>query len=251
MQSQQEQWRERNPDIARTYLMIHHFERMLASARAFGWSAAVSLLCRPDAINILLNAIYQHVVKTYDPPVVDKITLKIRFLLSKDGELSVDSSEIPWVGGEYCPNSLNIKDQEIPLTRDPCKIYLDPRSTTPSLFTKHKTTKRDMYDESRLRVNIKNHGPYQSEVLLQNLQGEIMEASLSTPYFYRNDQWVTPSEACGGNLGVTRRWALDNKLCVEGIVPVESLVDGEDVWVSNGVRGFIFGRLCLACNKEG
>lgn len=29
--------------------------------------------------------------------------------------------------------------------------------------------------------------------------------------------------------------------CVEGVVKVDSLVDGEECWISNGVRGFLPG----------
>jgi len=35
-------------------------------------------------------------------------------------------------------------------------------------------------------------------------------------------------------------------LAVEDDIPVTSLVDGEECWLSNGVRGFMFGRIELA-----
>ena len=34
-------------------------------------------------------------------------------------------------------------------------------------------------------------------------------------------------------------------IAVEGVIPVHSLVDGEECWLSNGVRGFIFGKIRL------
>lgn len=45
-------------------------------------------------------------------------------------------------------------------------------------------------------------------------------------------------------------------LAVEAPVLSESLVDGEECWLSNGARGFIFGRVSLAptgngCGLEG
>lgn len=93
-----------------------------------------------------------------------------------------------------------------------------------------------------------------------------MEGSITTPYFRRrrrrrrrrsgvshglkdkehtddddnnNDKWVTPPLSSGGNAGVTRRYALEHGFCIEQVVRVEDLVDGEECWLSNGVRGFI------------
>lgn len=34
-------------------------------------------------------------------------------------------------------------------------------------------------------------------------------------------------------------------LASEDTIPAESLVDGEECWLSNGVRGFFFGRIKL------
>lgn len=76
-----------------------------------------------------------------------------------------------------------------------------------------------------------------------------MEGTLTTPYFFRCGSWVTPKATSGGNIGTTRRWALENGLCVEAIVKAEDLIDGELVWLSNGVRGFGLGPLDLGLNQ--
>lgn len=34
-------------------------------------------------------------------------------------------------------------------------------------------------------------------------------------------------------------------LVTEAFIPVDSLVEGEECWLSNGVRGFFFGRIHL------
>ena len=70
-----------------------------------------------------------------------------------------------------------------------------------------------------------------------------MEGTITTPYFYRDSGWLTPSEACGGHLGVTRRWALANQLAKEGIVLAKEVQIGETVILSNGVRGFGWGKV--------
>jgi len=85
-----------------------------------------------------------------------------------------------------------------------------------------------------------------SEVLLFNESGLITEGSLLTPYFYRNGGWVTPAvegDDVGGQRGTSRRWALESGMAVEGTVDVRTLRVGERVWLSNGVRGFGWGKI--------
>ncbi|GME25697.1 Aminodeoxychorismate lyase [Neofusicoccum parvum] len=50
----------------------------------------------------------------------------------------------------------------------------------------------------------------------------------------------------GGQRGTTRRWALKAGLCMEEPVARETVRVGEEVWVSNGVRGFGLGRVVEA-----
>ena len=70
-----------------------------------------------------------------------------------------------------------------------------------------------------------------------------MEGSITTPYFWRNERWITPATECGGNQGTTRQWALDTKLAVAGIVLMTEIRTGEIILLSNGVRGFGFGKI--------
>ena len=68
-----------------------------------------------------------------------------------------------------------------------------------------------------------------------------MEGTITTPYFYRDGEWITPAVSCGGHLGVARRWALTAGLCKEGMIVAEEIAFGERVVLSNGVRGFGWG----------
>jgi len=79
------------------------------------------------------------------------------------------------------------------------------------------------------------------EVLLFNYGDEIMEGSICTPYFFRGGHWITPNVSCGGNVGTTRRYALEQGLCEDGIIMKDSVKVGEMVVLSNGVRGFGWG----------
>jgi hypothetical protein len=127
-----------------------------------------------------------------------------------------------------------------------------------------------MYNMARQRAHI--NLPDKKEVLLVNEDdGSIMEGSMTTPYFWRDGRWVTPpvsqryspKSGSGGQDGTSRRWALERLeplprhqerdeltvrcrgVAVESVVTVTSLVDGEECWLSNGVRGFFFGRIKL------
>jgi 4-amino-4-deoxychorismate lyase len=125
-------------------------------------------------------------------------------------------------------------------------IIVDPLPTEVTPHTMLKTTYRPHYDASRARAfhsAITNSGLENKEVLLHNPAGEMMEGSVTTPYFYRNGRWVTPPVGSehGGQRGTTRRWALATGMAVEEIVPRESVKAGERLWLSNGVRGFAWG----------
>ena len=126
-------------------------------------------------------------------------------------------------------------------------VFVSPITTTPSLFTSHKTTNRAQYDEVRSLIpvisdhSIEQRSRHFAEILLINRNGEIMEGSITTPYFLRAGEWITPSAQCGGNLGTTRRYALEAGLCKEGIIMRESVYAGQKVVLSNGVRGFGWG----------
>ena len=68
-----------------------------------------------------------------------------------------------------------------------------------------------------------------------------MEGCRTTPYFERGGTWVTPAAECGGNLGTTRRWALENGLCEEQVVKRGSVKFGDIIVLSNGAKGFQAG----------
>ncbi len=135
---------------------------------------------------------------------------------------------------------------------------IDFISTPATPFTRFKTTSRDVYTAARARANIPSFS-CPTEVLLQNEQGEVTEGSLTSVYFWRDrhdhpwregsdlkhGRWVTPPVESGGQQGTTRRWLLEQGLCVEEIVRVESVMHGEGVWLSNGVRGMIWGLVDL------
>jgi branched-subunit amino acid aminotransferase/4-amino-4-deoxychorismate lyase len=133
------------------------------------------------------------------------------------------------------------------------EIWVDTHPTKQdSQHTSFKTSHRPAYTLARTRT-LPDAGDYTQEVLLWNASGLITEGSVLTPYFYRGGKWVTPavaSEGHGGQRGTSRRWALERGLCVEGVVERRSVRVGERVWLSNGVRGFGWGKIMPARGGE-
>jgi 4-amino-4-deoxychorismate lyase len=217
-----------------------HCDRILAAARALSWTAVLKILDRENLHTVLCRQI----------PIAIKqsgsisVNWKVRVLVSKDGGIQILPASIildsingipPW---PTLPEILF----ETPST-EACKVLIDSVATSASEFTKHKTTSRNHYDDARARANIEHMAPTESEVLLFNEDRQVMEASLCTPYFYRDGLWITPPLASGGNAGVSRRMALEAGLCVEKVLHIDELVAGEMIWLSNAVRGFMPGRL--------
>lgn len=156
------------------------------------------------------------------------------------------------------PTSLSFSEDLKPLLRNRTQVVLDTEPTEKSPFTYIKTAPRTYYDSARSRMEsivaaMKGEGqngehverqsatPPNNEILLYNDAGEITEGSVSSVYFFRDGRWVTPpvGRNHGGLPGVGRRWALEHELCVEQVVRRDDIKEGEEVWLSNGVRGFI------------
>ncbi|KAF4167701.1 hypothetical protein CNMCM6936_004546 [Aspergillus lentulus] len=235
------------PDPLRSpyYLLPYHQERLLKAAECFGWSKAVTFL-QQDVESFVehLNSFIPDRTKPW----------RLRIVIDRDGECTVEvNAALP-----MHPLSL-LLPSEMNQTSTPWRVTIDSHRTVPSPFTMHKTTSRDDYTAARLRARItSSQDP--AEVLIVNPQGEIMEGSITTPYFRRRtsastqakiDQedsvpaWITPPLSSGGNAGTTRRYALSQGFCSEQAVTVADLIDDEECWLSNGVRGFFRGRILL------
>jgi 4-amino-4-deoxychorismate lyase len=64
-----------------------------------------------------------------------------------------------------------------------------------------------------------------------------MEGSRTNIYFYRNGQWVTPTDASGCLLGTERRWLHEQGMVILQDVQINDVQDTEIVLLSNGLRG--------------
>lgn len=74
--------------------------------------------------------------------------------------------------------------------------------------------------------------------------GQRDEGELRKPFAGRWGHSVRSAKVgAGGQRGTSRRWALGKGYCMEEPISVDTVSVGEGVWVSNGVRGFGWGRV--------
>ena len=197
-----------------------------------------------------------------EPGVADNVS-QLRIALSNRNEITITSngphprpaaidgySDPPHAASQLYPRSLStIADPILGASYLRWRVFVTLDKVTPTLFTRHKTSSRHQYDKAlailpaRPPELVLNGVQLETEVLIVNNDWEIMEGCRSTPYFRRRDdnKWITPAERCGGNLGTTRRWALEQGLCEEGVVKGGSVKYNDIIVLSNGVRGFQAG----------
>ncbi|KAK1968739.1 aminodeoxychorismate lyase [Colletotrichum sublineola] len=239
------------------YMLDLHRDRMLRAATYWNWIPAIEAISGSAGLQRLAEAIESFLAQHGK-----ESALRIKVLLSSEGSLSCEASSVPAVPLENLfpqrlPPPGSSQQAGDPSENSPMEVVIDKTETPQSEYTHYKTTRRAMYDTARDRERIAPTD--RKEVLLVNSKdGNIMEGSLTTPFFWRNDRWVTPpvsakyspEDGSGGQDGTTRRWALERCLAVEEEVTASSVVDGEPCWISNGVRGFTFGKVQLNSTKE-
>ncbi|PYI20693.1 aminodeoxychorismate lyase [Aspergillus violaceofuscus CBS 115571] len=237
-----------HPSSTPYYLLPYHQARLRNAAECFGWEEALSFL-RKDLT---------HFSQYLDDHILDKTKpWRIRIVIDRTGACTVEINPTASI------DPLNMLIPNRDHTQSSLwNVYVDTGCITPSSFTRHKTTARDFYNAARVRAGIMSPLD-QAEVLLVNPEGQVMEGSITTPYFRRRQptskgeslesdtepDWVTPPLSSGGNAGTTRQYALGEGFCAEQIIEAADLIDGEECWLSNGVRGFIRGRIVL--NRPG
>nr|OQO27731.1 hypothetical protein B0A51_05522 [Rachicladosporium sp. CCFEE 5018] len=229
------------------YLVSQHCDRLQEAAEAL-WSAGdhqsqTSHALSPDQ---LVETCTQHLaalLDTHDQSAVFRMSLA----LHSDGRLIIRSaSSVQSPGSCLFPATL---DTTLPTQ---WTAILDSQATASSIACSFKTSDRTAYDTARERAGVGSviarpgiTAAVQKEVLLFGPTGDIMDASITTPYFFQSGRWVTPPASSGGQQGTTRRWALSQHLCVEEAMSKDSLRDGEVIWLSNAFRGFFAANVQL------
>ncbi|KAF5095440.1 hypothetical protein D0Z00_003136 [Geotrichum galactomycetum] len=164
---------------------------------------------------------------------------KMRALVSKNGELTVEATEIAPRRNLFSGLLRTQKADDPQYT-----IYLDSESIMVGPFTSFKTTNREVYSKSRER-SLRADGPEFQEVLLYNPRDEITEGSITNIALFRDGSWKTPPLGVGCLCGVTRNHLLSTKIMQEATIDRKSLQHGEPVLIFNGIIGVCRGTLVL------
>ncbi|KAM0164678.1 hypothetical protein ACHAPG_000451 [Botrytis cinerea] len=261
-----ESWPLPTPSPSPFYMLPYHRDRLLQAASHFSFHPAITAISGASGFQNLLSVL-SNSIDTQSPT-----PLRVRIVLDHEGTITIESNPVPPVPLSNLfptrlppPTSIPTPAPTIsPLTggaltlgptttlpsdptqSSPWTIIPDPSPTTPTPYTSFKTTSRTPYDTARSRAQIPTFTSPQEVLLISSHNAEIMEGSLTTPFFYRDGKWVTPSETSGGQIGTTRRWVLEKGICKESTITLDSLTEGEECWISNGVRGFTWGKIQLA-----
>ncbi|KAK6512183.1 hypothetical protein TWF481_001074 [Arthrobotrys musiformis] len=224
------------------YMLDYHRDRILHAARNFGWSDAVAVLEAPDALDLMREKGVEAVER------IGGGVARLRIVISPSGILSAEANPIPSIPlSSLFPTSLT------PPSITPWSVHLDTIPTPPTDLTRYKTTSRTHYNDARTRASITTFTE-PKEVILWSPEGWIMEGSITNVYFYREEQggWITPStpmddltarKGKGGTAGTVRRWLIEKGMVRVGDLKKDEVVLGEVVWLSNGVKGLVLGRI--------
>lgn len=141
---------------------------------------------------------------------------RVRLLLSKYGDVSVTASSL----------SLPANERISILLR-----HETTNSTDPFLF--HKTTRREIYDRGLQQAQKQRC----ADAIFCNEHGELTEGSIHNLVLVRDQKWFTPPLACGVLSGIYRKHLMDKQTVQERVLRLEDLLDAEQIYLCNSVRG--------------
>jgi para-aminobenzoate synthetase/4-amino-4-deoxychorismate lyase len=176
-----------------------HMARLAHAARAFGFYV-------PErAIKAELDAYTKHRPQTE--------ARRLRLQLNSDGTFSLADFAIPAVPAA------------------PRVLVSDKCIDSASVFRRHKTTQRDLYESEYARAVAQ--GAY--EVLFLNEHGRIAEAARHNVFIHKNGQLLTPPIVEGALPGILRQ-SMQAELS-ERPLTLEDLKTADAIYIGNAVRG--------------
>jgi para-aminobenzoate synthetase/4-amino-4-deoxychorismate lyase len=168
------------------FLLALHLDRLLASARHFGFPVT------EGAVREVLDAL---------APTLGAVPRKVRLYAARDGRLRTGAKSLD---EDFIPDPLHVGLAQHPVRSD------DP-------FILHKTTERGAYERAKATR------PDCQDVLLWNERGEITETTRANVVVRRGDRWVTPPVASGLLAGTFRAHLLARGELVEAVVHADEL----------------------------
>ncbi|WQF84066.1 hypothetical protein CDEST_09080 [Colletotrichum destructivum] len=232
------------------YLLQFGIDRLHAAATDFSWPRVSQELEKENQVQTIAKKIDSHMISAFSDAASDPgRRFIVRLAFKKEGVLHIMAGPRP------AKQSIPMYPTSLKTTRDETisaiPVYVDYLPTSPSLFTKHKTTHRRPYSTAWARVGLdETTSPAECDVPLHNHEGQVTGAVFRTAYFWRDDAWVTPGSESGCKLGVSRRWALENSEVIEGVVLASGIKDEELVWLSSAIGGFTQGLVTLVRPKQ-
>lgn len=216
---------------ANFFLFDEHYHRLKFTADYF---------CRHSSddfdLNLSADEFYSKIISTFTASGCPlDVPMKLRVLLASDGKLTIELHQTP--------ARQNLLDGLLdPLSTPYWDVYKDAKFVPPSPLTSFKTTSRAHYNEARSRC-LPGLRPGCEEVLLQNPQGNATEGSITNFAVQRNGKWITPPLSTGCLCGVTRHFLLRKGYVEENIVSMQSIKEGDEVLLFNGVIGVVRGTV--------
>jgi len=188
--------------------MDEHLDRARNSAEYFGYyfdRRAITRHLRSEGKKIGRDGLY-----------------RIRLLLAKDGDVTVESSEIKGTK----------KNSALPVALS--KIRTDPNN----LFLRHKTTNRELYDSEYRRYSAKGF----FDVIFLNARGEVTEGAISNIIIRKNGGYFTPPISSGLLPGILRGHLMKTSKVKEKVLFLRDLKSADKIFLCNSVRGLVEGR---------
>lgn len=197
------------------YMLDYHRDRMLKASKHWRWQPAIDKLTGDEGLQYLKRLLTEAVGTSQTTP------SRIRVVVSREGDIKVENFSTPELSLDNLfprrlPPPTSVLTQADPPKQPHFLLLVDAAETARSEFTHFKTTKRAMYDSARHRAGLSPADAKEVLVINQD-DGSVMEGTITTPYFWRDNRWVTPpvstkfsrEDGNGGQDGTSRRWALE------------------------------------------
>jgi para-aminobenzoate synthetase/4-amino-4-deoxychorismate lyase len=185
-----------------------HLRRLASSARYFGFRF------REEPVRSALRSALRNEAATGPQ--------KVRLLLARNGEVSVEVSPLPPARERTGPARVTLSRVAVS-SRDP--------------FLRHKTTNRGWRDEELRKARHKGF----DEVIFLNEHGEVAEGAITNLFVEADGRLLTPPASCGLLEGIQRRRMLaDRSLrASEKALRPEDLMTCRRILLTNSVRGIV------------
>ena len=183
-------------------LLALHLDRLQASAAYFGFT-----FDRDDTAALLASN---------EKNLQRGTTYKVRLLMDRTGAVTLENVAL---------------EQQEPTG----KVKVSPtRTSSGDRFLYHKTTRRDLYDESYRQA--RENGC--DDVLFLNERDEVTEGAISNVFIETYGRLFTPPVDCGLLPGIYRRHILEtNAHAAAKVLRLEDLQSADAIFICNAVRG--------------